>query len=126
MHADPRSLEMAQEINTALTIWQNVRALMVHHYEREDLTRLARECDFAQSTASRIKAGKHATGIDKLDAIARRFHLATWQLLVPGFDPKNPPALQPVSEKERKLYERIMTSVKEIASDAEAGQYRPK
>lgn len=117
---------MAHEINTAATIWQNVRALMLHHYQREDLTRLARECAFAQSTASRIKAGTHATGIDKLDAIARRFHLATWQLLVPGFDPKNPPALQPVSEKERKLYERIMTSVKEIASDVESDSYNKK
>lgn len=114
---------MAQEIDTAATIWQNVVALMEHHYKEQNLSRFAEECGFAQSTATRIKQQKHATGIDKLDLIARRFGLATWQLLVPGLDPKNLPALKPINEKERLLYERIMSAAKEIASEAQASEY---
>lgn len=117
---------MAHEINTAATIWANLTALMQHHYGAENLSRLADECGFAQSTATRIKQQKHATGIDKLDLIARRFNLATWQLLVPGMDPKNPPALQPVSEKERRLYERIMSAAREIASETNPPSYQDK
>lgn len=108
---------MAHEIDTAASIWQNITALMEHHYKEQNLSRLAAECGFSQSTATRIKQQKHATGVDKLDLIAQRFGLATWQLLVPGLDPKNLPALQPVTEKERQLYERFRSVAKEIASE---------
>ena len=114
---------MAQEIDTATALWQNVLALMLQHYGDENLSRLASECGFAQSTASRLKHQKVAPGLDKIDLIARRFGLAAWQLLVPGMDPKNPPALQPVNERERRLYERIMLAAKQIASDADADEY---
>ena len=112
---------MAYEIDTAATLWQNVSKLMISHYGSVNLSKLADECGFAQSTATRIKQQRHATGIDKLDMISRRFGLSTWQLLVPGLDPKHPPTLLPINEAERKLYERIMAAAKDIVrgSDGE-------
>lgn len=108
---------MAHEINTAAALWQNLEALMKHRYGSSNLTRLAAESGFAQSTATRMKQQGTAVGLDKLDMIARTFGLATWQLLVPGLDPKNPPALQPVSAQEREFYEKIMSACKAIAAE---------
>jgi len=112
---------MAHEIDSYATLWQNVAALMVKHYGEENLSRLARECAIGLGTASRIKKQQTSVGIDILHAIAARFNLAPWQLLVPGFDPAHPPALQPVSDKERMLYERIMSAAKLIAQENAPG-----
>jgi hypothetical protein len=117
---------MAHEIDTSATLWANVQSLMLEHFKEENLSRLAKECGFAQSTATRIKQGNIAPGIDKLDLIARRFGLCTWQLLVPGMDPKNLPALQPVSKQERALYDKIMSAAKEIAAEPGAAEYLKK
>lgn len=115
---------MAHEIDTASALWQNIQALMKKRYGDENLSRFAEDCGFAQSTATRIKQQRTAIGLDKLDQIARAFNLATWQLLVPGLDPENPPALQPVSDHERELYKRFRAVAKEIvASEPEAGKY---
>ena len=108
---------MAHEINSAAALWQNLEALMKHRYGSSNLTKLAAESGFAQSTATRIKQQGTAVGLDKLEMIARTFGLATWQLLVPGLDPKNPPALQPVSARERALYDKIMSVAKEMAAE---------
>ena len=104
---------MAQEIDTAAALWQNIEALMQKRYKEHNLSRFAEDCGFAQSTASRIKAQKTATGLDKLDMIARAFGLATWQLLVPGLDPDNPPT----------LYEKIMTAARQIAAEPSTRKY---
>lgn len=115
---------MAHEIDTAAALWQNIQTLMRKRYGGENLSRFSEDCGFAQSTASRIKAQQTATGLDKIDMIARAFGLATWQLLVPGLDPDHPPALQPVSNKERELYERFRAVAKEIvANEPETGKY---
>jgi len=125
LKADKRSLEMAHEIDTSATLWANVLSLMHEHYKEENLSRLASECGFAQSTATRIKQGKISPGLDKLDLIARRFGLSTWQLLVPGMDPKNLPTLQPVSKQERALYDKIMSATREIIAAEPYSQEAP-
>lgn len=116
---------MADQIDTHATLWQNVSALMVKHYGQENLTRLAKECGIGLGTAARIKKQNTSVGLDVLHAIANRFDVSPWQLLVPGFDPQNPPALQPVSARERLLYQRIMSVATAIASD-NAGVYHDK
>lgn len=123
MKRDARSLELAQEINSNAALWQNISALMQKHYGKENLSRLASECGFSQSTATRIKQQQTATGLDNVDLIAARFNLAAWQLLVPGLDPDHPPALQPVNARERELYNKIMSAAKAIASESDAGKY---
>ena len=108
---------MAQEINSAAALWQNLETLMYQRYGRTNLSQLAADCGFSQSTATRIKQQGTAIGLDRLQMIAHAFGLATWQLLVPGLDPNNPPVLQPVSARERELYEKIMSAAKAIAAE---------
>lgn len=103
-------------INNHSTLWSNVQSLMLKHWGAENLNRLARECGFGPGTAARIKDQKTSVGLDTLEKIADHFHIAVWQLLVPGMDPESPPALLPVSAVERRLYEKIKTAVKEIAA----------
>lgn len=97
-------------------LWTNVQALMRKHYGGENLSRLSRECDVGLGTSARIKRRQTSVGIDILAKIAERFDLQPWQLLVPGFDPDNPPTLVPVSAAERQLYERLSAALKEFKS----------
>lgn len=97
-------------------LWTNVQALMRKHYGGENLSRLSRECDVGLGTATRIKQRQTSVGLDILAKIAERFDLQPWQLLVPGFDPDNPPTLVPVTAAERQLYERLSAALKEFKS----------
>jgi hypothetical protein len=87
---------------------------MLKHYGKENLTRLATDCKIGPGSATRIKEGKTSVGLEIVDKIARHFHLQPWELLVPTFDPVNRPTLQPVSEQERRLYERLKEVAKEL------------
>jgi transcriptional regulator with XRE-family HTH domain len=91
-----------------------VHALMLKHYGKENLTRLARECKIGPGTASRLKEGETSVGLETIDKIARHFNVQAWELLVPNFDPANRPTLQPITEQERRLYERLREVAKEI------------
>jgi transcriptional regulator with XRE-family HTH domain len=113
---DARSLEMAQEIDTAAALWKNIEALMKRRYGKVSLSLFSADCGFAQSTATRIKQQKTAVGLDKLDMIAREFGISTWQLLVPSLDPENPPALAPVSKAEQEAWARWRAVAKEIVA----------
>jgi transcriptional regulator with XRE-family HTH domain len=93
-------------VDSRKVLWKSVSALMLKHYGEENLTRLARDCKIGPGTASRIKAAETSVGLEVIDKIAKKFHVDAWELLVPGFDPGNRPALQPLSEHERQLYAR--------------------
>lgn len=95
-------------------LWNAVLALMQKHYGGENLSRLARDCKIGPGTATRLKQGETSVGLEIIDKIAKHFHVQSWELLVPDFDPSNRPTLQPVSEQERKLYERLREVAREI------------
>lgn len=79
--------------NLKRRLWESAAALMDHAYGKENLGRLASEVGFGPATSTRLKKQETSVGIDVLEAIAHRFRFEPWQLLVPGFDPKSPPAL---------------------------------
>lgn len=114
---------MAQTIDSNATLWQNVQALMNQKYGRTNIKGFAKFCEIGIGTVQRIEAQETSIGLAILDKIAQKFDVAAWQLLVPGFDPSNPPALKPVSRKERILYEKIMSAAKEIAAESEPDKY---
>lgn len=114
------------QIDTNATLWQNVQALMMKSWGEVNLNRLARECKIGPATVVRIKEQKTSVGLEVLDKIADHFHLAVWQLLVPGLEPGNPPTLQPMSAAEKRLHERVMALTKEVmASEPSAGYKVP-
>lgn len=120
MRTQPQSVEQmahsygAMRIDPKLVLWQNVSALMAHHWGSENLTRLSREAKIGPGTATRIKEMQTSVGLDVVDRVAEVFDLEMWQMLTPAMDPKNPPAAQPVSQAERQLYDRLITSIKEL------------
>ena len=97
-------------------LWANVSALMVKHYGKENLNRLARECSIGLATAQRIKQQQTSVGVEVLEKLAQRFSLEPWQLLVPGFDPNHMPTLSPISAQERALYERLRAALKDVTN----------
>lgn len=101
-------------MDSKAVLWRSVEALMRKHYGKENLTRLSKECKFGPATASRLKEAKTSVGLEVIDKIAGNFNVQPWELLVPSFDPSNRPTLAPVSEQERKLYERLREVAKEI------------
>lgn len=110
---------MAHLVDSNATLWQNVEALMIKKFGRTNIKGFAAFCEVGVGTIQRIEAQKTSVGLAILDKIAEKFDLAAWQLLVPGFDPTNPPALQPVTQRERDLYDKIMTAAKAMAAEPE-------
>lgn len=65
-------------------LWENVRALMLKHYEEENINRLARDAKVGPATVQRIKDGNTSIGIDVLEKLAKTFGVKPWQLIAPG------------------------------------------
>lgn len=60
-----------------------------------------------EGTIWRIDQMQGGTNVETLEAIAAKFDIQAWQLLIPDFDPKNPPMLVPVTPSERLLWEAV-------------------
>lgn len=81
------------EVEPKSVLWQSVSRLMIWRYGNENLTRLAAETGLGPGTCSRIKEQRTEIGLRVMTTIAQHFGFQPWQLLVPGFDPANPPTL---------------------------------
>ena len=95
-------------------LWQNVKALMIQKYGKENLNRTnidstANNKDMAISLGSlqRIKAQNTAIGLEVIDKLAYFFDIYAWQLLVPNMNPSNLPILKTPSEIEEEYYRRM-------------------
>lgn len=55
----------------------------------------------SQSTIDRLEAGETDTRISTVAGVASAFGFAGWQLLIPDFDPKDPPVLALTPEERR-------------------------
>lgn len=89
----------------------NLRTLMAASgMTRKDGTpnqsRLAKRSGVNQRTIGRILALEMTPTIDLLEEIALAFGLHSWQLLIPGLDPSNPPTFV-MSEAERQFYRKL-------------------
>lgn len=110
---DPRELLLA-----------SVSALMTKHYGAENINRLAREAKIGPATVQRIKDRKTSVGIDVVDKVAKAFHLAAWQLLVPGFDAELTPELHRLTEQERAFYSKLREAAVLIAAEPAPAEYK--
>lgn len=67
-------------------LWENIAALMILRYGKENMGRLAAAAHVGQATMTRIKEQKTSIGTEKLDQIAKALDVQSWQLLCPGYD----------------------------------------
>ena len=86
-------------------IGKNLKLLREHH--QRSRTAFARDCGMAQPVYSRLENAEVMQHLESLEKIANRYGLEAWQLLINGFDPSNPPVLQPITPAQREFYEKM-------------------
>lgn len=100
--------------STAKVLGANLNALMAHHSDLSSNPKVAKKTELGTGTISRLRNGDVDANLSTLEKLSEAFGLHPWQLLVPNLDPENVPALLPVTEQERRLYERLREVAKEI------------
>lgn len=98
----------------AETLGKNLSALMAAHPELSSNPKMADRTGLGTGTIHRLRYGKVDCTMDTLQKLAKPFGIEPWQLLVPGLDPSNLPALKSVSAAEEKLWERLREVAKDI------------
>ena len=91
---------------SARALAENLRTLMDANPALNSNPKLGEKTGLGASAISRLVGGANTT-MATVDTLAKVFHVEPWQLLVPGLDPKNLPVLQPLTEQERALYQRL-------------------
>jgi transcriptional regulator with XRE-family HTH domain len=92
----------------------NLNRLMAAHSDLDSNPKLGKKAKIGIATLSRLRNAEVEATLETLERLAKAFDVHVWQLLVPEIDPKNLPALQPVTEAERKLHERLRELAKEL------------
>ena len=106
---------MPEDFKPEAVLAQNLRALLSSKTGPTSQMALGKKSGVSQATIGRIDRQEVAAGIDTIAAIAKAYSLEPWQLMVPGMVPNNPPVLEPVSAREKLLYERLRAAALEIA-----------
>lgn len=70
-------------------LWENVQALMMDKYGRENLTLLAKEAGIGVASIQRIKEMQTSVGIDIVEKVAKAFRLEAHQLMCSISDVKS-------------------------------------
>lgn len=70
---------------------------------------LAQDTSIGNGTAQRINEMTSDASLSTIEAVALRYGLEAWHVLVPGLDPKNPPVFL-MTDSERKLYDSLAKS----------------
>jgi transcriptional regulator with XRE-family HTH domain len=77
----------------------------------------ARYCGIQQPVYQRMESGDLMPHIESLNKVANKCGMQVWQLLVPNFDPANPPVLRQPSDVEREFYKRIKEAMRDLHID---------
>lgn len=107
---------MGKTKTLAAIIRENVQKLRDLRPELNAQRKFATYCGIGEGTVWRIAHEQNGTNVETLHAIAAKFKLSAWQLLIDGFDPKNPPVLAPLTEAEKRLYGFIMEARPQAAA----------
>lgn len=87
---------------------------MASHLDLGSNPKLAKKTGLGTGSISRLRNGEVDPTLSTLEKIAKAFDLSPWQLLVPGIDPGNLPALLTASEAEKKLWDSLRQVAKEM------------
>lgn len=104
-------------MDTKKILWENVKSLMVEKYGEENLYRTMKDSKLtgypiSLGSLQRIKEQKTAIGLDVIDKLARFFNMESWQLLIEGLDPTNPPVF--LNANQKAFFDRVKSSYKDL------------
>ena len=77
------------QIDGRKILWENLSALMLMKYGKENMSKLAHDAHIGAATMTRIKEQSTSVGTENLDKLAAAFEVQAWQLICPGFDFRN-------------------------------------
>lgn len=86
---------------------KNLKALMAAHPHLNTLPKITKAGGPPNGVLDRIRRADSACRIDSLAQLARVFGLQTWQLLVPGLDPRKPPQLEMGAEQAAEMRQHL-------------------
>lgn len=108
-------------VNLRQVIRDNCEALWLYHSgaKRMSWSALAQDTGIGNGTAQRINEMSADARISTLEAIASRYQLFAWHLLLPDLDPANPPVFL-MTQAERDLYQTLEASARALAESPRA------
>ena len=117
---DDRLMHENQE-NSAGALSSNLKALKKAYKELSSDAKIGRAAGLDQKTVWRMINETNSATIESVGKVAAAFGLATWQVLVPGLDPSNPPVVA-MTETERQFYTRLKQDITTLVENPEAGK----
>ncbi len=96
------------------TLAANLAALMAASVELKSQAAVAKRAGMDQRTVGRIINREHSPTVVQLERLARAFGIAPWQLLVPRFDPGDPPAM-PLTVSQRDAWNTMRIAAESIS-----------
>ena len=94
-------------------VGDNLDTLMKHREGLSTNHRVADKIKIPARTVGRIRNAETSCQIDTLAKLAKAFDIEPWQLLVPNYDPTNPP-VRVQTRAERDLYARMRSDLTKI------------
>lgn len=120
---DPDYLSGVKNKNAKAVLWENVSALMSHHWGKENLSRLSREAHIGLASCTRLKEQQTSVGLELIESVAHVFGLQAWQLLIAGLDPTNPPVFV-MSKAEQTFYARMKNAISAVTAEEPSHPYQ--
>jgi transcriptional regulator with XRE-family HTH domain len=95
------------------TVLANIRKL-IDQLDEGVPTRAARRLKINQKTLDRYYKSERIPTLDFVEQLAKGYGFQAWQLLIPDFDPSNPPLLSAITKEEKELYARLKSTFAEL------------
>lgn len=102
---------MQDERPSRQVIADNIAALMQSRPDLDSNIKLSKRTSLGTGTISRILNAQSAPTADTIEILAKTFEVEPWQLLVPTFTPKDPPALVPHHPEARELVSKLLDMI---------------
>jgi transcriptional regulator with XRE-family HTH domain len=116
----PSSVFQKESNSDVKTITKTAGEILADNLQRVIAARQLTNKQFADlvgignGTIDRIRKNQVSATVTSIEQIANFLECEAWQLLVPNFNPSNPPVLTSQSETERELYQRIAALAKQL------------
>jgi transcriptional regulator with XRE-family HTH domain len=94
-------------------IGDNLDALMRFRADLSTNHKVAKKADVPPRTIGRIRNAEVSCSVDTLPKVAKVFGIEPWHLLIPKYDPANPP-VRHLTQAERQLYANLRATAKQI------------